>query len=583
MERRARSLLPPTRFAFFLFAAIFILLVGAVSIPAFSEDSTTTTTGDEAAREDAGGADYVSGCILGGDICLARVDTGDGNIFSALWATLTNVYNFFTGLFAQLTASGREWDNLPAQIPKPKAEQFLEAYGIPPEEFAGSCSRSENPAIDWFFVAFGSVATNTILRVDAFGSLGEEELYIANGLLAMTIVMVLILIIFFLEMPGYSVSHEIISGSSVGHLMKDLLVAIFPNVDIVDLVNAPEDDPAQADVSWGRKVLDKFGRFYDNVTTPWDTKAIMGAAGSEGERDGTDSFGRDMSKESVIFVARDLASAFSIVALKGGVIIALGLAATFLLFQFQIPEVSTDCNTLIFKIYLATFWAFWIWQIIVYTVKSLAFIFAALLPRPVVAWLLVPFTGGPVPVLDLVLRMVFRVLGILYILGLAKPVSPGSDLGQLALAAFAAMLFYMLTVITSIGVKVLLTVWTHPFEFVFTVGETIIGKGAENAKKKMTKSPTGTQKVGAEKWRTKQLPTPAGTTGAQAQKQWVSDKFTMGQKLNNMTPGKTMKVLTSTGEGTATKNGPNSVTVQHSAGSFTGGVSQVAGRLKGVE
>jgi len=147
-----------------------------------------------------------------------------------------------------------------------------------------------------------------------------------------------------------------------------------------------------------------------------------------------------------------------------------------------------SCVNIWASIIPATFWAFWMWQIVAFTVEKSVFLLAVFLPRPVVIWILLPFNGGPIPVLNSLIKLAFQFLGTLYIVSLAKPlagseayfikqvVDPATNatttgLGSTAFPAnpmnlfwmaVVAALFYVLLIVTSIGIRVLFLYITLP-------------------------------------------------------------------------------------------------------------------------
>lgn len=132
-----------------------------------------------------------------------------------------------------------------------------------------------------------------------------------------------------------------------------------------------------------------------------------------------------------------------------------------ILTYFEFTKAWVPMIWLVYKMLAITFWAFWLWEIIRFTLIRSGFLFAMVFPISILKFLYIPFTGGGIKI---VVRA-FQLFGMMWLISAMKPA--GMEPLSLVLGMTAAMTLYVLLVfiilIYGMGVSLAATAISAPF------------------------------------------------------------------------------------------------------------------------
>ena len=505
-----------------IFPVLTLVFILALA-PAFSEDPLLSPIDGGAPSGDSGFPGGTPESCTTTGLCLDFTSGGDYGFFGVL-------QNFWdegiAPLFGQITQSAREWDNLPAKPPENFGPRVVESYGISENELEKACgSNYDRPLIDvskelsYVFLGIGIVLM--ILGRFAFKKASWVKVVAAIFFVIFTLSTniaawilfgwILFLIILFetLAAPPEDLQEEFLEPDNwKATIAKEVIQSTIGDTEysrILDVAATADSDYDK--LSFVQKATHLADQFLDKSTgIPGVDDRLMGGVsggagdGSNKSEDASERLrtkkGALAGREAIKSTIYDVFRAFSVIELGYVWIFLLVVAFATSMNIFGISSYyeylpvrePTNCVNIWASIIPATFWAFWMWQIVAFTVEKSVFLLAVFLPRPVVIWILLPFNGGPIPVLNSLIQLAFQFLGTLYIVSLAKPlggseayfikqvVDPATNATTTGLGstpfpanpmnlfwmAVVAALFYLLLIITSIGIRVLFLYITLP-------------------------------------------------------------------------------------------------------------------------
>lgn len=514
-----------------IFPVLTLVFILALSLaPAFSEDPLLSPIDGGAPSGDSGlPGGTPESCTTTG-LCLDFSSGGDYGFFGVLQKFWDEG---IAPLFGQITQSAREWNNLPAKPPENFGPRVVESYGISENELEKACGPNyDRPLIDvskelsYVFLGIGIVLM--ILGRFAFKKASWVKVVAAIFFVIFTLSTniaawilfgwILFLIILFetLAAPPEDLQKEFLEpGNWKATVAKEVIQSTIGDTEysrILDVAATADSDYDK--LSFVQKATHLADQFLDNATgiPGVDDRLMGGVSGGAGDdsnksKDASERLrakkGALAGREAIKSTIYDVFRAFSVIELGYVWIFLLVVAFATSMNIFGIASYyeylpvrePTSCVNIWASIIPATFWAFWMWQIVAFTVEKSVFLLAVFLPRPVVIWILLPFNGGPIPVLNSLIQLAFQFLGTLYIVSLAKPLSgtavPANPM-DLFMNAVVAALFYLLLIVTSIGIRVLFLYLTLPVtilpKFILGMIKSVSGKKID-AKVPETNSP----------------------------------------------------------------------------------------------
>ncbi len=438
--------------------AVFMLLAASWTFPARAEEPGANNTGGEPSPvkfpepEPEGGTPLF--CVRGGTFCVGEDDISLGDIINGIGVAISQSLNV-------VNAAVMNWDSVPAEnTPTGVSLRVLQNYGVTPGQFVMACGKGAYSSVDGVIISLGQGAGSIFsflgwsnaLGVELLGSSasGSESIVnLANGWLILLVLFLFIVIILFFGFAELQANEEIFTSSSAGNFTKEIAMSLFGREHYNLILGTPSrGELLQSKLKWGNKIVD--------YLAPVD-RGMMGRGAENMVSAGSDLYGKDeetgrtkasgtlahMARDSIYSVISDVLSVFSAVkfmVMYGVIMIVFFLAVN--LFDF--------------------------------TVNRIAFILSAVLPRPAVVWILMPFDGGPIPVLNVVFATVFKFLGIFYIVGLVKPGAIFSSL-DIGIGILAGIVLYILLVLTAIGLQIGLFWIVSPVALIKQLGKDIMG------------------------------------------------------------------------------------------------------------
>lgn len=406
-----------------LLAGLFII----AATPAFAADPTPTPAGDR--------------CLRAGDLCLPVTNVSISTILDTASAAVGD-WQAASG-----TTGADWWESASYRI--------LDNYGITKEQFeAANASKSIKP----------------------------------QSLLLIVMPLVLIFLLLFCILDVKNPITIFREGSAEWGFMESVKERIAPGWPLTELLETEYGKGfhkriiAGLDTPMYGRILGELGK---KSVAGMGADEAAGAMKSLGEINGKL---KGQAKNVIRGILMDVATALTAAEY------AIPMLVFFLAAYFAISNVlpafdaTKDWAPLILIVYellAITFWAFWLWEAIRFTLVRSGFLLAMIFPVSVLKFLYVPFTGGGIRIV----ARAFQTMGMMVVIAALRPAAKTDPLG-LALGMTASMTLYILLVLLVLaqGMLVSLVAESVAAPFVAIVGF-LRSMSAAAAKPQMPKIP----------------------------------------------------------------------------------------------